>query len=338
MSSPKLSIIIPVYNIEAYLPRCLDSILCQTFSDFEVIIVDDGTKDSSGVIADTYAQKDSRIRVIHKENGGVSTARFEGIKAAKGEFIGFVDGDDIIEPDMYSVLIENAEKYNADISHCGYKMVFPDGRVDYYYNTNRLIEQDNQQGLIDLLKGDFIEPGLCIKIYKSDFVKNVVFSNIMDASIKINEDLLMNYYLFRQSEKSVYVDICLYHYMVHKNSAATSAININKLCDPLKVLNIIKKETSGDFLLNNIIESRTARQLVYISTLSKKINPSLIVPERKKARKILRSSLSDILRNEYIGTKLKLMCIWTALSPQTYSLIHAVYARISGVDKKYSVE
>ncbi len=338
MNNPKLSIIIPVYNIEAYLPRCLDSILSQTFSDFEVIIVDDGSKDSSGIIADTYTQKDNRIKVIHKVNGGVSTARFEGIKAAKGEFIGFVDGDDIIEPDMYSVLIDNAEKYNADVSHCGYKMVFPDGRVDYYYNTNRLIEQDNQQGLIDLLKGDFIEPGLCNKIYKSNFVRNIVFNNIMDLSIRINEDLLMNYYLFRQSEKSIYIDKCFYHYMVHKNSAATSVINRNKLCDPLKVLNILDNETRETSVLNKIVKARLARLLVYTSTLSKKINPSLIVPERKKARKILRSSLSDILRNEYIGIKLKLMCIWTALSPQTYALFHTIYAKITGVDKKFSVE
>ena len=217
-------------------------------------------------------------------------------------------------------------------------MIFPDRRVDYYYNTNRLIEQDNQQGLVDLLKGDFIEPGLCIKIYKSDLVKNIVLNDIIDSSIKINEDLLMNYYLFRQSEKSIYIDKCLYHYMVHKNSAATSVINKNKICDPLKVLNILDNETRETSVLNKIVKARLARLLVYTSTLSKKINPSLIVPERKKARKILRSSLSDILRNEYIGTKLKLMCIWTALSPQTYSLIHAVYARISGVDKKYSVE
>ncbi len=338
MSTPKLSIIIPVYNIEDYLSRCLDSILSQTFSDFEVIIVDDGSKDSSGIIADTYTQKDNRIKVIHKVNGGVSSARFEGVKAAKGEFIGFVDGDDIIEPDMYSVLIDNAEKYNADISHCGYKMVFPDGRVDYYYNTKKIIEQDNQQGLIDLLKGDFIEPGLCIKIYKSDFVKNIVLNDNIDSSIKINEDLLMNYYLFRQSEKSIYIDKCLYHYMVHKNSAATSVINKNKICDPLKVLNILDNETSETSVLNKIVKARLARLLVYTSTLSKKINPLLIVPERKKARKILRSSLSDILRNEYIGIKLKLMCIWTALSPQTYALFHALYAKITGVDKKFTVE
>lgn len=338
MSTPKLSIIIPVYNIEAYLSRCLDSVLNQTFSDYEVIIVNDGSKDSSGIIADSYAEKDKRLKVIHKENGGVSSARFEGVKAAKGEFVGFVDGDDMIEPNMYSVLIENAEKYNADISHCGYKMVFPDGRIDYYYNTNKLIEQDNHNGLADLLKGEFIEPGLWNKVYKTDFVKNVVLNKRMDSSIKINEDLLMNYYLFIQSNKAIFTDKCLYHYMIHKNSAATSRINKNKLCDPIKVLTILDSETSDNIVLNKIVNARFARLLVYTATLSKKLNPELIIPERKKARKNLRKNLFNILKNEYVGSKLKLMCIWVALSPQTYSIFHTLYAKITGVDKKYSVE
>lgn len=338
MINPKLSIIIPVYNIENYLARCLDSILNQTFTDFEVIIVDDGTKDNSGIIADLYSEKDNRIKVIHKENGGVSTARFEGIKIAKGEYIGFVDGDDMIDPDMYSILIANAEKYNADISHCGYKMVFPDGRIDYYYNTNKFVVQDNQNGLTDLLKGEFIEPGLWNKVYKTDFVKNVVLNKIMDSSIRINEDLLMNYYLFKQANKSVFIDKCLYHYMIHKNSAATSKININKLCDPIKVLQILDSETKNDIVLNKIVNARYARLLVYTATLSKKINPELIIPERKKARINLRKDLCYILKNEYVGSKLKLMCIWTAISPQTYSLLHNIYAKITGVDKKYSVE
>lgn len=338
MISPKLSIIIPVYNIEDYLSRCLDSILNQFYTDFEVIIVDDGTKDSSGQIADTYAKKDSRIKVIHKENGGVSSARFEGVKAANGEFIGFVDGDDVIEPDMFSVLIQNAEKYNADISHCGYRMVFPDGRIDYYYNTNNFVEQDNTKGIIDLLEGEYIEPGLWNKIYRADFVKNVVLNNLMDSSIKINEDLLMNYYLFKQSNKSVFTDKCLYHYMIHKNSAATSKINKNKLCDPIKVLTILDTETSDNIVLNKIVNARFARLLVYTATLSKKLNPELILPERKKARKALRQNIFKFFKNEHIGIRLKLMCLWTALSPSSYSFVHSLYARITGIDKKYSVE
>ncbi len=338
MQSPKLSIIIPVFNIEEYLARCLDSILHQTFTDFEVIVVDDGSIDNSGKIADYYTKIDSRIKVIHKENGGVSSARFEGIQIANGDFIGFVDGDDMIESEMYAILIDNAVKYNADISHCGYKRIFPDGRVDYYYNTCRFIEQDNNNGIIDLLKGEFIEPGLCNKIYKSEFVKNIVFNNVMQSSIKINEDLLMNYYLFKQSKKSVFFDKCLYNYMMRKNSASTSSINKNKICDPIKVIVILNAETKNDIVLNKIVNARYARLLVYTATLSKKLNPELIVPERNKARKKIRNNISDILKNDYVGTKLKLMCIWVVLSPQTYALFHSLYSKITGVDKKYSVE
>ena len=138
-----ISIIIPAYNIENYISTCLDSLLAQTYRDLEIIVVNDGSKDGTGAIMDTYAARDSRIMAIHKENGGVTSARLCGVKAATGDWIGFVDGDDIIEPDMYERLMANAVKHGADISHCGYRMVFPSGKVDYYYNTGRIVEQDN---------------------------------------------------------------------------------------------------------------------------------------------------------------------------------------------------
>ena len=156
-----ISVVVPAYNIENYIERCIKSILNQTYSNIEVIIVDDGSTDNTGSIIDKYALKDHRVIPLHKENGGVSSARMEGIDRAKGEWIGFVDGDDVIEENMYEVLLNNAIEYNADISHCGYQMVFPDGHVDYYYGTKKISEQNKRQGLIDLIKGDFIEPGYC---------------------------------------------------------------------------------------------------------------------------------------------------------------------------------
>ena len=134
----KISIIVPAYNIETYLARTLDSILAQTYPNIEVIVVNDGSKDGTGAVLDRFATQDPRIRAIHKENGGVTSARLRGLAEATGEWIGFVDGDDLIEPDMYARLLENALKYDADISHCGYRMVFP-SRVDYYYNTGKLL-------------------------------------------------------------------------------------------------------------------------------------------------------------------------------------------------------
>ncbi|MCB8516908.1 glycosyltransferase, partial [Enterococcus durans] len=99
----EISIIVPIYNVEQYLRKCVDSILAQTFTDFEVILVDDGSPDNSGAICDEYAKLDSRVRVIHKENGGLSDARNAGIEIAKGKYLGFVDSDDFIDKDMYEI-------------------------------------------------------------------------------------------------------------------------------------------------------------------------------------------------------------------------------------------
>ena len=184
-----ISVIIPAYNIQDYLGVTLDSILAQTYDNLDIIVVNDGSKDHTGAVADAYAKKDSRVRVIHKENGGVTSARLRGVAEARGEWIGFVDGDDLIEPDMYRHLLENALKYNADISHCGYQMVFP-SRVDYYYNTGKLVEQSRETGLRDLLSGGFVEPGLWNKLYRREMFTDLMQK--MDFSIKINEDVLMN--------------------------------------------------------------------------------------------------------------------------------------------------
>lgn len=129
----EISIIVPVYKVEPYLRKCLDSILAQTFTNFEVILVDDGSPDNSGKICDEYAIKDSRVRVIHKENGGLSSARNAGIDIAQGKYLGFVDSDDYIAEDMYEVLYENLKFYDADISSVE---IIP-FRDDKYENTSK---------------------------------------------------------------------------------------------------------------------------------------------------------------------------------------------------------
>ena len=110
-----ISVIIPIYNVSQYLSQCIDSVLAQSYRDLEIILVDDGSMDRTPEILDRLAEKDDRIRVIHKENGGATSARLCGVKVATGEWIGFVDGDDYIEPEMYEMLIGNAKKYGADI-------------------------------------------------------------------------------------------------------------------------------------------------------------------------------------------------------------------------------
>ena len=120
-----ISIIVPIYKVEEYLPRCIESILNQTYQDFELILVDDGSPDLSGDICDVYAETDPRIKVIHQENSGISDARNEGLSRAKGEYISFIDSDDWVHPEFLQQLLYTIEKYDADIAECG-KILTPE--------------------------------------------------------------------------------------------------------------------------------------------------------------------------------------------------------------------
>ena len=135
MVRPRLSIIVPVYNVEHYLRKSVDSILKQTFADFELILVDDGSPDNSGKICDEYAKKDLRIKVIHKKNGGLSDARNNGIEVAKGEIIGFVDSDDEIDATMYQEMIKYLDEYQLDIV-CADTFVIKNGKKSFVMTSS----------------------------------------------------------------------------------------------------------------------------------------------------------------------------------------------------------
>jgi len=252
-----ISIIVPAYNLENYLENTINSILAQTHKNIEVIIVNDGSKDGTWSVIKNLLAKDERVIGIDKENGGVTSARLEGIKAAKGEYIGFIDGDDLVDPDMFERLLANAVEYSADISHCGYKKILPD-RIDYYYNTGRLVKQDKETGLKDLLEGSFVEPGLWNKLYKSTLFHSLLHDNLVDTSIKNYEDLLMNYYLFKQTKMSVYEDFCPYHYIYREGSTCHSEIGDKDVYDPITVRTLICediKSYGSESLLNSAVSS-----------------------------------------------------------------------------------
>ena len=332
MRNRMISIVIPAYNIAEQLPSALESVLAQSHRNLEIILVNDGSTDNTGDVADFYAAKDFRVRVIHKENGGVTSARLAGVAAARGDWIGFVDGDDYIEPDMYERLLRNAIKYGADISHCGYQMVFP-SRVSYYYNTGKLVQQDHDAGLHDLIEGRFVEPGLWNKLYQRDLFTGL--ADRMDASIRINEDVLMNYWLFKAAQCSVYEDVCPYHYIVRPGSAANSRLNAHKLRDPLTVTHAILRDAEED--LRPTVLARLARQLIANASMSPGDQPELVLPFRCECRRELRQRLMSILRCPAAGTKLKLMALFTAICPSGYGLIHRLYARVTGLDKIYEI-
>ena len=318
-----ISIIVPVYNLATKIEACIKSIIEQTYFDIEIIIVDDGSTDNSREIIENLSRSDVRIKSIFKDNGGVTSARLAGVKVATGEWIGFVDGDDEIEPSMFEFLLNNAKKHNAQISHCGYQMVFPDGRVNYFYDTGRLVQQDRITGLKDLLSGSFVEPGLCNKLFHKSLFHSLLHENVMDFSIKINEDLLMNYYLFKSADKSVYEDQCPYHYMVRYTSVSRQKLNYNKIFDPIKVKKIIlndcpdtlKKDALSAYLGTcvNIYNGLTSESLFKHKAEKRKV--SFILKEHRKDLINLSS------RNGWLA---KLICY----VPWIYNILYWIYAHL----------
>lgn len=331
-----ICVVIPAYNIENYIAKTLDSVLAQTYQNLQIIVVNDGSKDGTGKILDEYAQKDSRIKVIHKENGGVTSARLRGIAEAQGQYIGFVDGDDYIEPQMYERLLKNMVTNGADISHCGYQMVFPNGRIDYYYNTGKMVIEKGDQGCADLLEGRFVEPALVNKLYRTDLFRGL--EEWIDSSIRNNEDLLMNFYLFRQAQTVVFEDVCPYHYVLRRGSATTSGLNEHSLKDPLRVQQVLDRETRENPLWNSVVQRRLMHQLVNSAAMSLAAHKEMIKPFRKSARKELRRNLWKTLKGNACGIKLKVMVLWAAIWPDSYGWVHWVYAKITGVDRKYAIE
>ena len=163
---PKISIIVPVYNVEQYLAECIESIRNQSLTDIEIILVDDGSPDNSGAICDDYARKDDRIRVIHKKNGGLSSARNAGLEVAIGEYIGFVDSDDWVDGEMYEVLYKNAVENQAEIAACNIAKMGLDGQFENFDIGNKDILFTRAEGMEELIRNQKLTFSSCNKIYK----------------------------------------------------------------------------------------------------------------------------------------------------------------------------
>lgn len=321
-----LSIIVPAYNIEPYIGRCLDSILAQTYEKIEVIVVDDGSSDKTGEILDIYSMKDHRIKVIHKENGGVSSARNVGLDNATGDYIGFVDGDDIVEEDMYETLINLMEKEEADIAHCGYQMVFPN-RVDHYYNTKKKKIQNNEEGLKDLLSGEMIEPSLNNKLYKKQLFDGIR----LDEKLKINEDLKINYQLFQKANKSIYYDVAKYLYMVRTSSATGMHSLIQKNKDTIAVFQYIFGDCDNEGLKSTIYN-----RYIYLLMMSCRTNINDAEYKEQIKCKLREEKRSEAYK-KVKSKKMRLMVDGILYMPFVFKVIYWIYDKKTGVSKKYSV-
>lgn len=244
MNGETISVIVPAYNIAPWLPRSLDSLLSQPHKDLEIIVVDDGSSDEIRSVLGEYTDKYPNIKAIYKENGGVTSARLRGVEESSGDWIAFMDGDDYVEPQMYGRMLENAQQYGADISHCGHQIHYPDGRIEYVHQSRDLFTQDHFTGLHDLLDNNKVSLSLCTKLYRRELFAGL--GEWMDPAIKNNEDLLMNYYLFDRSKLAVFEGVCPYHYLLRKGSASYRGITENYIFDPIRVRQMILSRCGED--------------------------------------------------------------------------------------------
>lgn len=231
----KISVIIPVYNVEKYIKRCLDSVINQTYKNIEVILINDGSLDNSGLICNEYAKKYNNIKVVHKENGGVSSARNLGIDNASGEYIAFVDPDDYIDKNMYKILHEQLIQSKSDISMVSFS----------YIKEGKIIDEDNSKIQVIFTKEEILDKYFNkIKPFDSSFLwnklfKKKLFDNVrLDTELLIQEDTELLIRIFNKVNSIVYIGIPLYSYLIRKGAATEGRISKAKINTDISLLKI----------------------------------------------------------------------------------------------------
>lgn len=230
MSNPLISVIVPVYKAEAYLERCISSIRNQTYTNLEIILVDDGSPDRSGEMCDAFAKEDSRIRVFHKENGGQSSARNLGLDHMTGEYIAFVDSDDWIETEMYERLYELIKTYQVKIACCGIQTDFLDGKIGYFNHaypndkTVRIFER--MDALRDIMHNARVTYSPCDKLFHRD-----IFADIRMTVGRINEDTEILPKCVELADRIVYDPHPFYHYTMTQQSTTRGTFQVRNFAE-----------------------------------------------------------------------------------------------------------
>lgn len=221
-----VTVVVPVYKVEKYLDRCVESIINQTYRNLEIILVDDGSPDCCPQMCDTWAERDPRIKVIHKENGGLSDARNAGLDVSKGKYIVFVDADDYVEREYITYLYRLIMENQADLATCEFRFVKEDGRlINHVENNGDVVAWNQQEALYQLCDGTMVHNAAWAKIYDSE-----IFHDIRYPKGKIFEDLGTTYKLLLRAERVVLGKKALYNYVRHEGTIMTSEFQWDRMC------------------------------------------------------------------------------------------------------------
>ena len=257
----KISIIISIYNIEEYIRKTIDSILCQSIPDFELIIVDDGATDKSGIICDEYARYDSRVRIIHQNNRGTRVARMVGIKAASTDYVTFIDGDDWIEKNTLELLLSALYEYNADIVSGGY-VIDNDGDLNNIFKIEGSKVYNSKNGILEMFTGKYFNWSMCNKVYKKELFDDIDINTLSTESY--GEDTFYNYLLFRKAKKICYIPNAGYHYVVRSDSLTHKPFSKRQFVYIDQWIDIINDcRIRGDLLLTDGMTIINKAQTIY---------------------------------------------------------------------------
>ena len=220
----KISVIVPIYNVEKYLGRCVRSLCNQTHTNLEILLVDDGSPDCSGIMCDEFALQDPRIRVIHKKNGGLSDARNAGIEQATGDYIAFLDSDDWVDPTWLETLYKLCESYDAEIGECSYRNYFPGSIREETTCSGEIFEFTPVQAMESNLDWKYCKPVAWNKLYRRDIVGDIRY-----PVGKIHEDEFTTHHFYLAATKIVYVDISLINYERRNLGSITASFKLKNL-------------------------------------------------------------------------------------------------------------
>ena len=323
----KISVIIPVYNCEKYLRDCLESVIKQSYKELEIILIDDGSTDSSGSICDYYAEMDSRVQVIHQKNKGVSASRNAGMLRMSGELVSFIDADDTLDLDMYEFLYSLMETYDADIVHCGYRHVVGD-EIRLVHDSHQIIEQNKEEALKCLIGAKLFVGSLWNKLYKAELFKEIR----LPIGIAETEDLLCNFELFCLAESSFFYDVSKYHYMLRSGSATSETLSEKKRRDRYYVVSYIMSKVRYDDIYYGIAYERYLR--ILIENAMQKDYSKL----QKESLERLRKESGKALFSKDLGLRVKGIVIATSYLRRFYRIIRYFYNKITKIENRYEIK
>ena len=319
----KISIIIPVYNANKYVGKCIDSILNQTFKDFELLLIDAGSTDNSLEICNNYKEKDDRIKVFHKENGGQGSARNYGIKKAKGEYVAFVDNDDTIHPQMYELLYNAAYNNNADIVYCNFINIYNNKYPEIkYYNYPKVNISEKTKD--DIFNEYYAKMDKTIKLVVpwSKLVKKDLYNDIEFPHLKLGEDFYVSSCLYLKSSKTIFIDEPLYYFNFNVNSTSRHCFD-ERYFDDIKALNMNYETyiSKGYKKYADLCSLKVFKRLLNINYRIKveSKNHDDYIKFKKQCSKIYKESKKKFFKNISLINKLGIAVLYHL--PSLYKLI-----------------